>query len=130
MINNLNLNLNNNTNTYFIHVKKNNFRNINDFEDIKKILEKTVNKEISLGDIKFINKSELINKSYKNIGRYLKSNKISSCNCCDKEIYCSEIFKELPCKHRFHTHCIDPILKKDIYKKCSFCETENVTMYI
>jgi hypothetical protein len=128
MINNLNLNLNNDNHTYFIHVKKSNFKDLNDFEDIKKILEKTANKEISLNDIKFINKSELINKSYKNIGRYLKSNKISSCNECDKEIYCNEVFKQLACNHRFHTYCIDPILKKDIYKKCSFCENENITM--
>jgi hypothetical protein len=120
---NLNLNIENNKNkTYFIHLNKNDIKNI---EDIIKL--KMINSNISEDsyELKNINKSDLDN--IKNIGKYFKSNIDTQCNLCNKNIKKGIIFKELECKHRFHKKCIEPILKNDIYKKCIFCETEHIT---
>jgi hypothetical protein len=117
-------------NTYFIHVKKNKLNDANDLTVIKNLLEEKLNEDIFLDDLNIINKSDLAKISYKNIGKYLKSNKKCECNSCNDYIINGTIFKQLDCMHRFHTHCIDPLLKKDLYKKCSVCNTEHVSNYI
>jgi hypothetical protein len=127
----INLQTNKNTfNTYFIHVKKSDISDLDDLVMIKHLIDEQYNvnsDNTQLSDFKFINKNDLKNKSHKNVGRYLKSNKASQCAKCNETICKEVIFKQLNCGHRFHIECIDPILKKDIYKQCLVCNTENVT---
>ncbi len=114
--------------TYFFHVKKSDISNVNDIEAIKKLIKINNNEiDIDINNLKIINKSDLFNISPKNIGKYLKSNKDSICESCKTVIKATNIFKELGCKHRFHTSCIDDKLKNDVYKKCISCKTENVS---
>jgi hypothetical protein len=113
--------------TYFFHIKKSDISNINDLDSIKKLINKS---DIDISNLKIINKSDLINISYKNIGKYLKSNKDSVCQDCKTTIKATTIFKELNCKHRFHTLCIDNKLHNDVYKKCTSCNTENISTNI
>jgi len=120
----------NNNRTYFIHIKKSDVSDIDDLSMIKSLLEDQINDTININEFKFINRSELVNKSYKEIGKYLKSNKQSICGDCKKDILPGTTFKELNCKHRFHINCIDNRLKKDIYKKCTCCNTEHISASI
>ena len=122
-----------NNKTYFIHIKKSDVGDLEDLNLIKNLLDDSLSlnsESILLNDFKFINKSDLENKSYKNVGRYLKSNKNSICIECNTTINKQCIFKELNCKHRFHVNCIDSKLKKDLYKKCPKCSSEHVTCLI
>ena len=119
--------------TYFIHIKKNNTITNDKYLIIKKLLDENIIDNIDNIDInnfRFINKSELKNKSYKFIGKYLKSNKVSICKYCKLDILPNTIFKQLNCSHRFHIHCIDLKLKQNIYKQCIFCNTEQITSII
>lgn len=119
--------------TYFIHIKKSDISNINDLDSIKKLIKlNNMNSDIDIdiNNLKIINKSDLINISYKNVGKYLKSNKVCICNECNTIIKATTTFKELNCKHRFHTSCINEKLKNDVYKKCISCNTENITTHI
>lgn len=116
--------------TYFIHVKKSSVNDFDDLNTIKNLLDDKLqlsDELIQFNDLKFINKIDLENKSYKTIGKYLKSNKESCCSECNKSIEKQSIFKELNCGHRFHVKCIDPKLKNDMYKKCVKCCSENIT---
>jgi hypothetical protein len=100
---------------------------------IKNLIDEQYNidsNNLQLSDFKFTNKNDLENKSHKNVGKYLKSNKISCCAKCNETINKKVIFKQLNCGHRFHTKCVDSILKKDIYKQCFMCNTENITCLI
>jgi hypothetical protein len=118
------------SNTYFIHIKKSNMTDLDDLNMIKSLLNDEFsfnNENIQLSDFKFIDCNDLKNKSYKQVGKYLKSNKSSCCELCKKTIKQETTFKQLNCGHRFHTKCIDPILKQDIYKKCTSCCSENIT---
>lgn len=130
MINNINLSQIENQNkykTYFIHIKKSQINDLEDINLIKNLLDEKFNENIDVNELKFVNNSDLMNISNKDIGKYLKSNKLSTCaECClDIKQHCT--FKELSCKHRFHIKCIDSKLKKDIYKKCTKCLSENIT---
>jgi hypothetical protein len=116
--------------TYFIHIKKSDISDIDDLSTIKSLLEYQLNESINIDEFKFINKSNLVNKSYKEIGKYLKSNKQCVCAECNTEILSGTIFKQLDCKHRFHVSCIDNKLKKDMYKKCTCCNTEHISASI
>jgi hypothetical protein len=116
--------------TCFIHIKKSDITDMDDLSMIQNLLEDQLNYNVNINEFKFINKSDLINKSYKDIGKYLKSNKQSFCADCNKEIVPGTIFKQLDCNHRFHTNCIDNKLKKDIYKKCTCCNTEHISAFI
>ena len=119
--------------TYFIHIKKSDISNINDLDSIKNLIKlNNMNSDIDIdiNNLKIINKSDLINISYKNVGKYLKSNKDCICNECNTTIKATTTFKELNCKHRFHVSCIDIKLKNDVYKKCISCNTENITNHI
>ena len=127
---NISRSLNRSSNTFFIHIKKKDITNINDIDMIKELL--AINHDINISnddEIKFIDNKDITNLSYKKIGRYLKSNKNSLCKHCDTEIIAGSVYKELNCKHRFHVNCIDPFLKKDFYKKCICCNTENISSY-
>jgi hypothetical protein len=141
MITNLSLPLSKTSNkykTYFIHIKKSQINDLDDINMIKNLLDDKLNifdsidsiDSININDFKIINKKDLENKSIKDIGKYFKSNKISTCQECFTDIKQHCVFKELVCKHRFHVNCIDPKLKKDIYKKCTKCCSENVTCLI
>ena len=114
--------------TFFIHIKKNDISYINDLNTIKNLLENQIDDNVNINDFKFINIQNLIKTSYKNIGRYFKSNKQSICDDCSKYIKLGTIFKQLLCNHRFHVKCIDNKLKNDIYKKCSKCNTEQISI--
>jgi hypothetical protein len=121
------------SNTFFIHVKKSDICDIDDLNMIKNLIDEQYNIDsdnIQLNDFKFINKNDLKNKSHKNVGKYLKSNKASHCAKCNETINKDTIFKQLNCGHRFHTQCVDPILKMDIYKQCFMCNAENVSSLI
>jgi hypothetical protein len=120
----------NNNRTYFIHIKKSDITDIEDMTMIKNLLEDQINDSVNISDFKFINKSDLINKSHKEIGKYLKSNKLSICAYCKEDIIPGTTFKQLNCKHRFHVNCIDSKLKKDIYKKCVCCNSEQISASI
>jgi hypothetical protein len=117
--------------TYFIHIKKDEINNLEDLTMIKTLIELDAKLEIDenfdMSKLKFANKSELTNKSYKKIGRYLKSNKNFQCCSCDEQIQSNITFKQLSCSHRFHVNCIDSKLKQDIYKTCPICNTEHIT---
>jgi len=131
MNNNIALSQNETTNkfnTYFIHIKKSLINDLDDLDVIKSLLDDKITEEYNINDFIIMNKKELNTKSYKGIGRYLKSNKISKCTGCTLDIKVNAVFKELNCKHRFHIECIDEKLKKDIYKKCTKCLSENITM--
>jgi hypothetical protein len=123
----------NNNKTYFFHVKKSDVSNINDLNSIQNLIKlNNMNTDINIdiNNLKIINKSDLMNISYKKIGKYLRSNKNYICDCCKKTINASTIFKQLKCKHNFHTSCIDTKLKNDIYKRCTSCNTENISINI
>lgn len=136
MSSNINLSLEKEQNkfkTYFIHIKKSEINDFDDINMIKTLLDDKLlltNDSIQLSDFKFVNKIDLENKSYKNVGKYLKSNKSSCCVECNKVIDQQCVFKQLSCGHRFHVKCIDPKLKNDIYKKCTKCCAENITSLI
>lgn len=123
----------NNFKTYFIHIKKSDINDLDDINMIKNLLDNnlSVNTEsVQITDFKFINKTDLKNKSHKNIGKYLKSNKTSTCVECNILIPKQSIFKELNCNHRFHVNCIDLKLKKDLYKKCPKCCSEHISCLV
>lgn len=119
--------------TYFYHIKKSDVTNINDLDSIQNLIKlnnMNTDIDIDINNLKIINKSDLLNISYKNIGKYLKSNKNCICETCKTTINASTIFKQLNCKHRFHTSCIDNKLKDDVYKRCTSCNTENISYNI
>ena len=118
-----------NNRTFFIHINKNDINDLEDISMIKNLLEDHITDNVNISDFKFVNKSDLISRSHKDIGKYLKSNKQSICADCREEITPGTIFKQLNCKHRFHVSCIDNKLKKDIYKKCVCCNTENISNF-
>jgi len=125
---NISTSVNKSNNTFFIHIKKNEFTNLNDIDMIKELLTNNYDITVSNSDeFKFINSNDINKISYKKIGRYLKSNKNSLCKHCNTEITTGSVYKELNCKHRFHVNCIDPFLKLDVYKKCICCNTENIS---
>ena len=127
---NISTSINESNNTYFVHIKKNQFINLNDIDMIKELLSNNYDINISNSDeLKFVNNNDINKLSYKKIGKYLKSNKNSLCKHCNNEIIAGSIYKQLDCKHRFHINCIDPFLKKDLYKKCTCCNTENISSY-
>ena len=119
-----------NNKTYFIHLKKNCINSIDDFINIKNLIDSNMSDDSY--EFKILHNSDLDNISYKNIGKYLKSNKISKCcnSNCNSSIHQYTIFKQLDCGHRFHKECIDPILKNDRYKKCIKCNLEHITTNI
>lgn len=116
-------------NTFFVHVKKSDFNNFDDLIYIKSLLDEQLNDNIDLTDIKLMSKSELNDKSYKHVGKYMKSDKCFDCSDCHKNIESNTIYKKLNCGHRFHLDCINDKLKNDIYKRCSICHTENVSNF-
>jgi hypothetical protein len=116
--------------THFIHIKKSEIIDMDDLTMIKNMLDEKFNDNISISDLKFVKKSDLEKKSFKHIGRYLKSNKVSKCAECKTDIFAGIKFKQLNCGHRFHIECIDNKLKTDIYKKCSCCQTEQISATI
>jgi len=116
--------------THFIHIKKNDIIDMDDITMIKDLLDEKFNDDICLSDLKIVKKTDLEKKSYKQIGKYLKSNKLSKCAECNMDISIGTKFKKLDCHHRFHINCIDEKLKTDIYKQCSICNTEHITAYI
>lgn len=119
--------------TYFYHIKKSDISNINDLDSIKNLIKlnnMNTDIDIDINNLKIINRSDLMNISYKNVGKYLKSNKDCICEDCKITIKATITFKELNCKHRFHISCIDEKLKNDVYKKCSSCNIENVSTNI
>ena len=123
----MNININR---TFFIHMKKNDISYINDLYVIKNLLEIQIVDNVNINDFKFINIRNLIDTSYKNIGKYFKSNKQSICSDCKKYIKPGTVFKQLLCDHRFHVKCIDNKLKKDMYKKCPNCNIEYISINI
>ena len=116
-------------NTFFVHFKKSDFNDFDDLIYIKNLLDEQLGDNIDITDIKLMSKTELDNKSHKYIGKYMRSAKCFNCSECHKIIESNNTYKKLCCGHRFHLDCIDNKLKNDIYKRCSVCQTENISNF-
>ncbi len=119
--------------TYIIRLKKDQVKDINDLEEIKRILQNDMGLELGNKLIKTTNSENIyrINKMNKKKVGKTKKNKIDQlCELCNENIDVGTFMKILDCSHIFHKSCINKYFDNHIYLECPTCNHEHITSYI
>lgn len=119
--------------TYIVRLKKEDYsylNDINDLEEIKKILQNHMGLNINNKKIKTSNTIDIMNVDKKKIGLKKKNKKVQLCNICNDFININTFMKVLDCNHNFHIKCVETYFNSHIFLECPICKHEHITSHI